>query len=329
MRRRAFISLLGGAAASPVLWPLAARALEPPMPLVGFINSSALGGYRNLLIAFRKGLADMGFVDGRSVAIEYRWAEGRFDRLPELAADLVAHGAAVIVAGGIGSALGVRAASATIPLVFLAGDDPVKFGLVASLNRPGGTATGVAWLTSELFAKRLEIVRELAPGARAIGVLVNPKSPEAAPQLQEIEAAARTLGQPLRIGNASSDADFGVAFAGFAEARVDALIVSNDAFFNGNRERILALAARHRIPAIYDRREYAAAGGLISYGTSYAAAYREIGVYAGRILKGTKPADLPVEQATKFELVINLKTAASLGLEIPPKLLALADEVIE
>jgi putative ABC transport system substrate-binding protein len=325
MKRREFITLLSGA----VAWRSRARAQQPAIPLVGFINSGALAGYRNLLIAFRKGLAETGFVEGQNLAIEYRWAEGRFELLPTLAADLVQRGAAVIVAGGIGSALGVRKASATIPLVFLAGDDPVKFSLVASLNRPGGMATGVAWLTSEIFAKRLDLVRVLVPAARAIGVLVNSKSPEVAPQLEDIETAARTLGRPLRIGQASNDAEFEPAFTNLVAGGVDALVVSNDAFFNGRRERIIALAERHRLPTLYDRREYSVSGGLMSYGTSYAAAYREIGLYAGRILKGTKPADLPIEQATRFELVINLKAANALGLTIPDSLLALADEVIE
>jgi|SRR5712691_8619051 len=324
MRRRDFIIGTVGSAAA---WPFAARAQQPAV--IGFLNSGALGGYRNLLISFRKGLAEFGFVEGQNLVIEYRWAEGRFDRLPELAAELLARGAAVIVTGGIGSALGARKASATIPLVFLAGDDPVKFGLIASLNRPGGNATGLAWLTSEIFSKRLEIAHELVPNAQAIGVLVNPKSPEAPPQVKEIEVAAQTLRLPLHIAHISADADFDTAFAALVEKKAQVLVVSNDAFFNGRRERITVLAAHHRIPAIYDRREYITAGGLISYGTSYAAAYRELGLYAGKILKGTKPADLPVEQATKFELVINLKTAETLGLEIPPKVLALADEVIE
>jgi putative ABC transport system substrate-binding protein len=302
------------------------RAQQPAMPLIGFLHSGSISGYRNLLISFRRGLAETGFVEGRTLAIEYRWAEGHFDRLPDLATDLIRRGAAVIVTGGIGSALGARAASATIPLVFLAG---VKFGLVASLNRPGGTATGVAWLTSELFAKRLGILRELTAAAQIIGVLVNPISPEVAPQLEEIEAAAKTVRQTLQLAEASDEAGIGAAFATLAERRTRALIVSNDAFFNSRRERIVALAAQHRLPTIYDRREYAAVGGLISYGTSYGAAYRELGVYTGKILAGTKPADLPIEQATQFELVINLKTADALGLEIPPNLLALADEVIE
>ena len=322
--RRKFLATLGGAAA----WPLAAGAQQAAVPVVGFLSARSLESTRNLLIAFRKGLAELGYVEGQNVAIEYRWAEGYLDRLPALAADLVQRGSAVIVTTGISSALGAQAASKTIPLVFLAGDDPVKFGLVASLNRPGGTATGVAWLTSELFAKRLQVVREMVPAA-VIGVLVNPKSPELAPQLKEIEAAAKTLGQDIQIVNASIDPDFDHAFAALVERRAGALIVSNDPFFNSGRERIVALAARHRIPTIYDRREYAVIGGLVSYGTSYAAAYREIGIYTGKILNGTNPADLPVEQAAKFELVINLKTAKALGLQIPDRLLALADEVIE
>jgi putative ABC transport system substrate-binding protein len=326
VRRRDVIALLGAAAAA---WPCIARAQQPATPVIGFLNSGSIGGYRNLLIALRKGLADTGFTDGQNLVIEYRWADGRFERLPELANELIARGAAVIVTGGIGSALGVRKASPTIPLVFLAGDDPVKFGLVASLNRPGGTATGVAWLTSELFAKRLEFLRVLVPRPSLIGVLINPNSPEVEPQIKEIETAARTIGQAIHTVKASGDGDFDAAFTSLAERAADGLIVSNDAFFNGRRERIIALAAQRRIPTIYDRREYTTAGGLISYGTSYSAAYRALGVYAGKILKGTKPSELPVEQATKFELVINLKTAATLGLDIPPKLLALADEVVE
>jgi putative tryptophan/tyrosine transport system substrate-binding protein len=324
VKRREFIALVGGA----VAWPLSARA-QQASPVIGFLFSGSLSGYQNLLVEFRKGLAELRFVEGQNVLIEYRWAEGQFDRLPALAADLVDRGVAVIVTAGIGSALGARAASATIPLVFLAGDDPVRFGLVASLNRPGGTATGLAWLTSELFAKRLELVRELVPGATVLGVLINPNSPEVAPQLEEIETAARTVGQAIKIVNASREPDFDAAFAALVEQRAGALIVSNDPFFNSMRERVVALAARHHIPAIYDRREYAEAGGLISHGTSYAAAYRELGVYTGKILKGAKPADLPVEQASKFELVINLKTANALRLTVPPSVLARADEVIE
>jgi putative ABC transport system substrate-binding protein len=299
------------------------------MPVIGFLSSTSPGGYQNPLIAFRKGLAEFGYSEGRNIVVEYRWAEGHFDQLPRLAADLLQRTPAVIVTTGISSALAARAASATTALVFLAGDDPVKFGLVASLSRPGGTATGVAWLTSELFTKRLELVWELVPATALIGVLINPKSPEAPPQLKEIETAAQVTGRSLHIADASSETDFDAAFGVLAERRAKALIVSNDPFFNSVRERIIALAARHRIPVIYDRREYTLAGGLMSYGTSYSAAYRELGVYTSKILKGTTPADLPVEQATKFELVINLKTAKALGLAIPAKLLALADEVIE
>jgi putative ABC transport system substrate-binding protein len=324
MKRRQFISLLGGALAA---WPRVARAQQPVT--LGFLNSGALGGYRNLVIALRKGLAEMGFVDGQNLTIEYRWADGQFDRLPALATELIARGATVIVTGGIGSALGVRKASATIPLVFLAGDDPVKFGLVTSLNRPGGNTTGIAWLTSEIFSKRLEMIRELVSDLGLVGILVNPRSPEAAAQIQELEAAGQTLRQQLALVPVSDDAGFDRAFTTLAEKKARALLVSNDAFFNGHRDRIIALAARHHIPAIYDRREYTVAGGLISYGTSYTAAYRELGIYAGKILKGANPADLPVEQATKFELVINLTTAKALGVAVPDKLLALADEVIE
>jgi putative tryptophan/tyrosine transport system substrate-binding protein len=326
MKRREFITMVGGTA---VAWPLAVRAQQPAMPVIGFLSSTSPGGYQNPLIAFRKGLAEFGYSEGRNIVVEYRWAEGHFDQLPALAADLLQRTPAVIVTTGISSALAARAASATTALVFLAGDDPVKFGLVASLSRPGGTATGVAWLTSELFTKRLELVWELVPATALIGVLINPKSPEAPPQLKEIETAAQVTGRSLHIADASSETDFDAAFGVLAERRAKALIVSNDPFFNSVRERIIALAARHRIPVIYDRREYTLAGGLMSYGTSYSAAYRELGVYTSKILKGTKPADLPVEQATKFELVINLKTAKALGLAIPAKLLALADEVIE
>jgi putative tryptophan/tyrosine transport system substrate-binding protein len=326
MRRREFITLLGGAAAS---WPLAARAQQPGLPVIGFLSSTSPGGYQNYLIAFRKGLAELGYSEGRNLIVEYRWAEGQFDRLPALAADLVQRAAVLIVTTGIGSALAARAASATTSLVFLAGDDPVKFGLVASLNRPGGIATGVAWLTSELFTKRLELGRELVPATALIGVLINPQSPEAPPQLKEIEAAAQGIGKSLHVADISRVTDFDGAFATLSERRADMLIVSNDPFFNSMRERIVTLAAHHRIPVIYDRREYTIGGGLMSYGTSYLAAYRELGVYTGKILNGTKPTDLPVQQATKFELVINLKTAKALGLDIPAKLLALADEVIE
>jgi putative tryptophan/tyrosine transport system substrate-binding protein len=326
MRRRDFLGVTTAVLAG---WPGALQAQQRTPPVIGFLNSGSLAGYRNLLISFRKGLAEQGFVEGQNLVIEYGFAEGDFERLPQLAADLIKRGASIMVTGGIGSALGARKASATIPLVFMAGDDPVKFGLVASLNRPGGTATGIAWLTSEIFTKRLAILRELVPAAKTIGALINPRSPEVEPQVQEIEASAKSIGQSLEFVRASSDVDFDMAFASLAQRGAGALIVSNDAFFNSMRERIVGLAAKYRMPAIYDRREYTLAGGLISYGTSYAAAYRELGLYAAKVLKGTPPADMPIEQATKFEMVINLKTAASLGLDIPPQALALADEVIE
>ena len=326
MRRRDFLGL----AAVPLAGrPSASWAQQRAPQIVGFLHSGTLNSYRNLLISFRKGLAEGGFVEGQNLVIEYGFAEGQFERLPQLANDLIKRGASVMATGGIGSALGARKANATIPLVFLAGDDPVKFGLVASLNRPGGAATGIAWLTSQIFTKRLAIIRDLMPAVAVIGFLFNPKSPEAEPQLREIEAAAKSIGQPLALVQASGEPDFDKAFALLDQRRAGALIVSNDAFFNSKRERLAALAGQRRLPTIYDRREYVLAGGLISYGTSYAAAYRELGLYAAKVLKGTPPADIPIEQATKFEMVINLKTAAALQLEIPARVLALADEVIE
>jgi putative ABC transport system substrate-binding protein len=330
MRRRELIALLGGAAAAPsLLWPRTARA-QQPMPLVGFLTSGGQRGYLDFLAAFRQGLAELGFIDGQNVTLEYRFAEGHFDRLPALANDLVTRRAAVLVTSGIGSALAAKAAaSGATPLLFLAADDPVKVGLVLSLGRPGGNATGVAWLTSVLLAKRLEIARELVPPAASIGVLVNPTSPEVGPQLRDIESAARALGQQIQIVNASEMSDFDAAFAALIDRQAKALVVSNDAFFNTERNRLVALAALHRLPAVYDRREYAAAGGLMTYGTSYPFAYRELGRYTGRILKGAQPADLPVQQPTRFELVINLKAAKTLGLAMPRALIALADVVIE
>jgi putative ABC transport system substrate-binding protein len=329
VNRRELISLLGGAAAvSLPSWPLPAHA-QQPVPLVGFLTSGGQRGYLDFLASFRQGLAELGFVDGQNVALEYRFAEGHFERLPALANDLIARRVAILVTSGIGSALPARTASATTPLLFLAGDDPVKAGLVASLGRPGGNATGMAWLTSVLLAKRLEIARELVPADALIGVLINPTSPEFEPQLRDIESAARVLGQQIRIVNATTVSDFDAAFAALTHQQAKALVVSNDAFFNTERDRLVALAALHRLPSVYDRREYAAAGGLITYGTPYPFAYRELGRYAGRILKGAKPADLPVQQPTRFELVINLKTAKAFGLTVPRMLLALADEVIE
>ena len=324
MRRREFLVVLSGGAA----WPLVARA-QQAMPLVGTIASGVAEPYAPLMVAFRDGLGQSGFVDGRNVHIESYWANGRFDLLPTLAADLAQHRPAIIFGLGIGSALAAKNAAPSTPLLFLAGDDPVKFGLVKSLNRPGGLATGVAWLTSTLLAKRLQLARELVPGASLIDILVNPKSPEVGPQISDAENAARDAKQQIKLVNASNETEIEAAFASIAQQHAGALVVSNDAFFSSQRNQIVALAARHRVPTIYDRREYAAAGGLISYGTHYPLAYRELGVYAAKILKGASPADLPVEQPTKFELVINLRAAKALGLNIPPTMLALSDEVIE
>jgi putative ABC transport system substrate-binding protein len=297
------------------------------MPVIGFLSAGTLDPPS--VDAFQQGLAEGGYIAGRNVAIEYRLAEGKFDRLPAMAADLVQRRVAAIVTGGSTSGLAAKAATATIPIVFLAADDPVKFGLVASLSRPGGNASGLNLLTSELTSKRLDLLRELLPAGAIIAVLVNPRSPESEPQLSELQTAARAVGQQLRILNSSSEAEIDAAFGTLLKARVAGLVVTNDALFDLSRNQLVTLAARHAVPTIYDRRAYAVAGGLVSYGTHYLAGYRQLGIYTTRILDGAKPADLPVEQSTKFELVINLKTAKALGLDIPTKLLALADEVIE
>jgi putative ABC transport system substrate-binding protein len=324
MKRRAFITLLGGAAG----WPLAARAQQPAIPIVGILSSASLSAIVDLLGAFRQGLKESGYVEGQNVAIESRWAEGHFERLPELAAELVQLHATVIVSTGGSSNLAAKAASLTIPHVFLSQDDPVKAGLVKSLNRPGGNATGMSLLTSALVAKRLEFVRQLAPAGATIFYLMNPQAPEAEFHLRDMQAAARESGQEISVLNASSESDIDNAFSALAQ-RGGALIVSTDPFFINRSHQIVVLAAYHKIPAIFDRREFVAVGGLISYGTHLPDAYRQIGVYAGRIVGGAKPSDLPVMQPTKFELVINLKTAKGLGLQVPDKLLALADEVVE
>jgi putative tryptophan/tyrosine transport system substrate-binding protein len=324
MRRREFIRLLGGAAT----WPVAARAQQPAMPMVGILSSGSVSAFVDLLGAFRQGLKETGCVEGQNVAIESRWAEGHFERLPELAAELVQRRAAVIVTTGGSSNLAAKAASSMVPHVFLSQDDPVKLGLVMSFNRPGGNATGMSLLTSALVAKRLEFVRQLAPAGAPISYLMNPQAPEAEFHLGDMQAAARESGQQISVLNASSERDIDNAFTALAQ-RGGALIVSTDPFFVSRSHQIVVLAAYHKIPAIYDRREFVAAGGLISYGPHLPDAYRQIGVYAGRIIAGAKPSNLPVMQPTKFELVINLKTAKALGLQIPDKLLALADEVIE
>jgi putative ABC transport system substrate-binding protein len=321
--RREFITLLGGTAA----WPLATRAQQAANPLVGYVSSASADV--SYMAAFRQGLSDMGYTEGRNVATEFRWADGKFDRLPALFADLIQRRVAVIAVGGITSALAAKAATTTIPIVFLAADDPVKFGLVTSLNRPGGNATGLNLLTSELTTKRLELIRDLVPTSSMVAILANPRSPESAPQTRDIERVASAVGQQIRILNASSERDIDAAFAAFVKPRDAALLITNDALFSSSRDRIIALAASRTIPTIYDRRGYVDAGGLMSYGTHYLGGHRLLGIYTAKILNGAKPADLPVEQSTKFELVINLKTAKNLGLDVPPTLLARADEVIE
>jgi putative ABC transport system substrate-binding protein len=325
MRRRDFITLLGGTAA----WPLAAGA-QPSLPVIGFLDSGSSAAFADRVAAFRRGLADTGHNEGKNVAIAYRWAEGQYDRLPALAADLVRSQMAVIAAtGSPNSAQAAIAATATTPIVFANGGDPVTLGLVRSLNRPGGNATGVSIFQSALGPKRLQMLHELVPTAAVIAVLVNPTNPITEPDIREMRAAAGTIGVRIRILNASSQRDLDAAFANLAQQRADALVVNNDGFLSSRRDQIVTLAAQRAVPAIYHSRDYVAAGGLVSYGADVLDSYRQVGVYVGRILKGVRPAELPVMLPTKFELVINLKTAKSLGLAVPPTLLAIADEVIE
>jgi putative tryptophan/tyrosine transport system substrate-binding protein len=328
VKRREFITLLGGAAAA---WPLAARAEQPTMPVVGYIATGSRESEALRLRFFHEGLTDSGYVEGQNLGMEYRWANYQYDRLPELAADLVHRRVAVIAtSGGPASALAAKAATTTIPIVFVVGADPVKLGLVASLARPGGNLTGINFFAFELVAKRLELLRQVVPGIKRVAVLINPADAAIAETTaREVESAARMMGLQVRILNTSTSREINEAFASLARERPDALLVSTGAFFIDRRVQLAQSATRYAIPAIYGTREYAEAGGLMSYGTSLTAAFRQIGVYAGRILKGTKPADLPVVQSTKFELVINLQTARLLDIELPPTLLASADEVIE
>jgi putative ABC transport system substrate-binding protein len=325
LRRREFVALLGSVAAA---WPIAARAQQAAMPVIGFLRSTSLAPSTHLVTAFRQGLMEAGFVEGQNVVIEYRSAEDHLDRLPALVAELIHRPVAVIV-GNHNAALAAKAATTTVPIVFVTGADPVKDDLVRSLNRPGSNVTGVSFLAGLLGAKRLELLHQLVPKATAIGVLVNPDAPDTEAERRDVQTAARAIGQQLIILDVKSDSDIDAAFATFVQRGAGALLAGTGAFMNSHRQQLIALAARHALPAIYSLREPVADGGLMSYGTSVTDAYRLGGIYAGRILKGQRPADMPVEQSTKFDFVINLRTAKALGLEVPDKLLALADEVIE
>jgi putative ABC transport system substrate-binding protein len=324
MKRREFIALLGGA----VVWPLAVHAQQSAMPVVGFLNSRASGENNGILVAFRRGLKEAGYVEGQNVTVEYRWADNQYDRLPALAADLVRRQVDVIVSNGP-PVRAAKAATSTIPIVFAVGFDPLSFGLVTSLSRPGGNLTGVSILDVEIGPKRLELLHELIPAATVVALLVNPASPAAEVIVRDVQAAAGALGLQLHVLHAASDSDFDAVFATMAQLRADALIIGADPFFTSRSQQLGELTVVHRVPAIYEFRDFAAAGGLISYGTSLADAFRQVGIYTGRVLKGEKPSDLPVHQATKVELILNLKTAKAFGITVPISLLGRADEVIE
>jgi ABC-type uncharacterized transport system substrate-binding protein len=326
MNRREFITLLGGAATT---WPLAARAQQAVTPVVAFLNSSSADGYVPMVAGFRQGLKEAGYLEGQNVAVEYRWAEGKYDRVPELALELVGRQVAVIVANTPG-VLALKAAITTTPIVFTTSTDPVQIGLVASMSRPGGNITGATTVAVELAPKRLELTHELVPTASVIAALINPTNRGTAePQLRDLQAAAHTFGLRLHIVHASIERDFDTVFENLAQLRPGALVISNDALFNGRSQQLAELSLRHAMPAVFENRDFVAAGGLMSYGGSLPDAYRLAGVYAARILKGEKPGELPVQQSTKIQMFLNLKTAKALGLEVPPTLLARADEVIE
>src|SRR5215467_2605368 len=325
MKRREFLSFLGGVA----VWPFAAGAQQPSMPVVGFVNSSTAQAQVLIAAAYRRGLEESGFVEGKNVLIESRWADGQYNRLPELIGDLIRHNVAVLMAGGPPAAIAAKKATSTLPVVFTSGDDPVQIGLVSSINRPGGNVTGVYIFFSEVETKKLGLLRELVPNAALIATLVNPAFPTAVYQTQELHKAADKLGQRIQVINASSETEIDAAFASMKQLQASAVLVAADPFFASHRDQIVSLAARYAIPAVYEQRAMAAAGGLMSYGTNLAEAYRQAGLYTGRILKGEKPADMPVVLSNKFEFVINLKVAKTLGLNVSANLLSTVDEVIE
>jgi putative tryptophan/tyrosine transport system substrate-binding protein len=326
MRRREFIRLFSSTV---IAWPLTTRAQQAAMPVIGFLNSGSSKGFQFLVAAFRQGLSESGYVEGQNLAIEYRWADGDYEKLPRLVADLVGRHVSAIFAGGPPAVLAAKAATTTIPIVFTSGGNPVELGLVSSLNQPGGNVTGVSFLVNELGAKRLELLRELVPAARSVGFLANPKRPSFQSQVKNAQQGAQALDVKLIVLNASNEAEIETAFAEFSRQRITALLVGTDAFFLTRRDQIVALANRLRIATMYDLREYVVAGGLISYAPSIAEVYRQAGIYVAKVLKGAKPADLPVVQPTKFDLVLNLKTAKALGLTISNQMQLLADEVIE